>query len=165
MGGDHHRMIGPQDEEALKRLRGYEAPEHEAALGSARWDAEVERALEIGVPPADSVQDRTISTFSRTELPHFAGINTFMRFRVRGLGTYGGRGARGQDDLHLQVVHSQDAAGRVGDLDLQGTRAVRVVSSYRAKRRSPYRSVSPVFPPRSSRERRRAPLCPVLSRP
>ena len=30
--------------------------------------------------PADSMEDRTISTFSRTELPHFAGINTFMGF-------------------------------------------------------------------------------------
>jgi len=26
------------------------------------------------------MEDRTISTFSRTELPHFAGINTFMGF-------------------------------------------------------------------------------------
>src|SRR5215207_9932434 len=30
--------------------------------------------------PADSMEDRTISTFSRSELPHFAGINTFMGF-------------------------------------------------------------------------------------
>jgi hypothetical protein len=68
MGGNHHhhRRVGPPDEEALKRLRGYEAREREAALGSARWDAEVERALEIGLLAADSVQDRTISTFSRT---------------------------------------------------------------------------------------------------
>lgn len=76
----HHRRVGPPDHEALKRLKGYEAREREAALGSARWDEEVERSLEIGLPGADSIEDRTISTFSRAELPHFAGINTFMSF-------------------------------------------------------------------------------------
>ena len=72
MGADHHhhRRVGPPDEEALKRLKGYEAREREASLGSARWDAEVERSLEIGLPGADSIDDKTISTFSRTELPH-----------------------------------------------------------------------------------------------
>ncbi len=68
MGGNHHhngrRRIGPPDEEALKRLRGYEAREREAAIGSARWDAEVERSLELGLPGAESIEDRTISTFS-----------------------------------------------------------------------------------------------------
>ncbi|HET7480101.1 MAG TPA: agmatinase family protein [Rubrobacteraceae bacterium] len=95
MGGNHHhhhRRVGPPDPEALKRLRGYEAREREAALGSARWDAEVERSLEIGLPGADSIEDKTISTFSRTELPHFAGINTFMSFPyledVREVGNY-----------------------------------------------------------------------------
>lgn len=86
MGGNHHHhrngheRPGPPDWEALERLKGYEAREREAALGSARWDAEVERSLEIGLPGADSIDDETISTFSRTELPHFAGINTFMSF-------------------------------------------------------------------------------------
>ncbi len=95
MGGNHHhngRKIGPPDHEALKRLRGYQAREEEAEIGTARWDAEVERSLEIGLTAADSVGDRTISTFSRTELPHFAGINTFMRFPfvedVREVGDY-----------------------------------------------------------------------------
>ena len=39
MGGSHHhnghRRVGPPNEEALKRLRGYEAREREAAIGSA----------------------------------------------------------------------------------------------------------------------------------
>ena len=81
MGSNHHhRRVGPPDEEALKRLAGYEAREREASIPTDRWDEEVERALEIGLPGADSIEDETISTFARTELPHFAGINTFMRF-------------------------------------------------------------------------------------
>ena len=91
MGGNHHhRRVGPSNEEALKRLAGYEAREREASIPTDRWDEEVERALEIGLPGADSIEDETISTFARTELPHFAGINTFMRFPfmedVRGIG-------------------------------------------------------------------------------
>jgi agmatinase len=33
----------------------------------------------MGLPGADSIVDRTIPTFSRGELPHFAGINTFLK--------------------------------------------------------------------------------------
>ena len=40
---------------------------------------EIARGLEIGLPGADSIQDRRIPTFSRGELPHFAGINTFVK--------------------------------------------------------------------------------------
>ena len=35
--------------------------------------------MEIGLPGASSIEDKTIPTFSRGELPHFAGINTFMK--------------------------------------------------------------------------------------
>jgi agmatinase len=51
----------------------------EARLPSARWEAEVARGLELGLPGADSITDRRIPTFSRGELPHFAGINTFLK--------------------------------------------------------------------------------------
>jgi hypothetical protein len=51
----------------------------EASLPSTRHDEEVKRGLEIGLPGASSIQDRNIPTFSRGELPHFAGINTFMK--------------------------------------------------------------------------------------
>lgn len=94
MGHNHpeRSRIGKPDPEALKRLQGYEAREREASLGSAMWDKEVEKALEFGLPGADSIDDKTISTFSRTELPHFAGINTFMGFPyvedVREVGNY-----------------------------------------------------------------------------
>jgi agmatinase len=52
----------------------------------------VKRNLEIGLEGASSIQDRTIPTFSRGELPHFAGINTFMKAPyvedVRKVGNY-----------------------------------------------------------------------------
>lgn len=40
---------------------------------------EVERGLEYGLEAADSVVDRSISTFSRGHQPAFAGINTFLK--------------------------------------------------------------------------------------
>jgi agmatinase len=41
--------------------------------------AEVERNKRLGLEAAPSIEDREISTFSRGELPHFAGINTFLK--------------------------------------------------------------------------------------
>ncbi len=79
MDHDHHRGIAPPPK-ALKCLKDYEAREREATLGSARWDAEMEWSLEIGLPGSDSIDDKTISTFPCTELPHFANINAFMSF-------------------------------------------------------------------------------------
>jgi len=40
---------------------------------------EIERSLAFGLEAAPSVQDRTISTFSRGHQPAFAGINTFLK--------------------------------------------------------------------------------------
>ena len=46
----------------------------------------------MGLPGADSLTDRTIPTFARGELPHFAGINTFLKApyveNVRDVGKY-----------------------------------------------------------------------------
>src|SRR5882724_4471566 len=33
----------------------------------------------MGLPGADSIVDKRIPTFSRGELPHYAGINTFLK--------------------------------------------------------------------------------------
>lgn len=55
------------------------AVESEARLPTTRRDAEIARGLELGLPGADSIVDRTIPTFSRGELPHFAGITTFLK--------------------------------------------------------------------------------------
>jgi agmatinase len=51
----------------------------EARLPTSKWEEEVERGLLLGLPGADSIVDRRIPTFSRGELPHFAGINTFLK--------------------------------------------------------------------------------------
>jgi hypothetical protein len=40
---------------------------------------ELQEGLRLGLPGASSIEDPTISTFSRGELPHFAGINTFLK--------------------------------------------------------------------------------------
>jgi agmatinase len=60
-------------------LHGIQAAHKEATLPSTRHDEEIKRNLELGLEAADSIGDRTISTFSRGELPHYAGINTFMK--------------------------------------------------------------------------------------
>jgi arginase family enzyme len=50
-----------------------------AELPDDRHREVIERGLDLGLPAADSVQDRTISTFSRGYQPAFAGINTFLK--------------------------------------------------------------------------------------
>jgi agmatinase len=73
MGSDHHHLhdhYGPEARYAVER---------EAELPTTRWDEEVARGLELGLPGADSIVDKRIPTFSRGELPHFAGINTFLK--------------------------------------------------------------------------------------
>lgn len=61
------------------QLHGWQCMHKEAELPHAGWEAEERRGLELGLPGADSIQDRSIPTFARGELPHFAGINTFMK--------------------------------------------------------------------------------------
>jgi agmatinase len=59
--------------------RGEEAVEREALLPRTAWDREVARSLQLGLEGASSIVDRTIPTFSRGELPHYAGITTFLK--------------------------------------------------------------------------------------
>lgn len=40
---------------------------------------ELREGIRLGLPGASSIEDPNISTFSRGELPHFAGINTFLK--------------------------------------------------------------------------------------
>ena len=61
------------------QLQGWKMAHKEAELPNKAWEAEEKRCLELGLPGADSIQDKSIPTFSRGELPHFAGINTFMK--------------------------------------------------------------------------------------
>lgn len=55
------------------------ALEKENQLPLTGWQQEVDQGLAYGLEAAQSIRDRTISTFSRGELPHYAGINTFMK--------------------------------------------------------------------------------------
>jgi len=59
--------------------KGWKAAVKEASIPTLKHDEEVARGLKIGLPAASSIEDKTIPTFSRGELPHFAGINTFMK--------------------------------------------------------------------------------------
>src|SRR5258708_39427067 len=59
--------------------QGAWAKYREKELGSKGWKEEVDRCLAYGLEAAPSVKDRTISCFARGELPHFAGINTFIK--------------------------------------------------------------------------------------
>jgi agmatinase len=77
MSDDSARFGVPRED--LKSSQAAEALRREAALPETGWQREVERNLELGLTAAPSIQDRTISTFSRGELPHFAGINTFLK--------------------------------------------------------------------------------------
>lgn len=61
------------------QLQGWKMMHREAELPHDGWDAEEKRCLEQGLQGADSIEDRSIPTFARGELPHFAGINTFMK--------------------------------------------------------------------------------------
>ena len=64
---------GKQDTEGQRAL------EKERALPLTGWQQEVDQAHRFGLEAAESIVDRRISTFSRGELPHYAGINTFMK--------------------------------------------------------------------------------------
>ncbi len=48
-------------------------------LPTTRADEEIVCGLELGLAGADSIVDKRVPTFSRGELPHFAGINTFLK--------------------------------------------------------------------------------------
>ncbi len=74
------------------QLHGWQCAHKEAELPHAGWEAEERRCLELGLEGAESLEDRSIPTFARGELPHFAGINTFMKAPycedVRDVGKY-----------------------------------------------------------------------------
>ena len=48
-------------------------------ISQTKQEEEIRRGLELGLEAADSINDRTISLFSRGHLPAFAGINTFLK--------------------------------------------------------------------------------------
>jgi agmatinase len=66
-------------QEALSGFEGMQAVQREAEIPTTRTDEAVARSLEYGLEAAPSIKDRSISLFSRGELPHFAGITTFLK--------------------------------------------------------------------------------------
>jgi agmatinase len=59
--------------------QGWKAVEAEGRLSSDRWRKEQQWALDMGLPGAECLTDKSIPTFARGELPHFAGVNTFLK--------------------------------------------------------------------------------------
>ena len=74
------------------QLQGWQSALKEADLPADGWRKEQQWAVRVGLAAADSIEDRSISTFARGELPHYAGINTFMKAPyvedVRDVGNY-----------------------------------------------------------------------------
>ena len=59
---------------------GHWAQQAEARLSDRRHREELERGLAYGLEAADSITDRTLPTFARGEIPHFAGERgTFLK--------------------------------------------------------------------------------------
>ena len=63
----------------LSSLRGWRAMQDEAAIPGREWEREKQWALRMGLTGAESLGDRSIPTFARGELPHYAGINTCLK--------------------------------------------------------------------------------------
>jgi agmatinase len=75
----HHRPPSPPRRDVWN-AEGDWAQRAEALLPDHRLREEVERGLAHGLEAASSIGDRTISTFVRGELPHFAGeTGTFLK--------------------------------------------------------------------------------------
>lgn len=59
----------------MKATKGWKAALKEATIPTKHAEAEAKRVLDMGLQGASSINDKSIPTFSRGELPHFAGIN------------------------------------------------------------------------------------------
>ena len=77
----------------LSQYAGMQAQKAEGTLPSAYHEKENRRIKELGLEPADSIQDKSdISCFQRGSTPHWSGINTFLKLPyvedVRKVGEY-----------------------------------------------------------------------------
>ena len=59
--------------------QGWKSLDAEGKLSEQGWRKEQQWALDMGLPGAECLTDKSIPTFARGELPHFAGINTFLK--------------------------------------------------------------------------------------
>src|SRR5262249_36973550 len=75
-----------------RETRGWKAVEAEGRLPEDGWRREQKWAPDMGLPGSASLTDKSTPTFARGELPHFAGINTFLKApyveNVRHVGKY-----------------------------------------------------------------------------
>src|ERR1700731_84577 len=88
-GHREHTRALPDFEE----LEGMRALRDEKEIPLRQWEEEVRRGKEFGLECVDSIEDKTeISCFQRGELPHWSGINTFLKTHyledVRKVGEY-----------------------------------------------------------------------------
>src|SRR5215470_18080978 len=61
-------------------LEGMRALKSEQEIPLRQWREEVRRGKELGLDCAASIEDKTeISCFQRGEMPHWSGINTFLK--------------------------------------------------------------------------------------
>ena len=77
----------------LSQYDGMKVQRDEAALPSAYAEKERKRIKELGLDPVDSIEDKSdISCFQRGSIPHWSGINTFLKLPyledVRKVGEY-----------------------------------------------------------------------------
>ena len=64
----------------LSHFEGMKYQREEGAIPTAYAEKEQKRIKELGLEPADSIVDKTeISCFQRGSMPHWSGINTFLR--------------------------------------------------------------------------------------
>src|SRR5712692_6173813 len=64
----------------FSELEGMRALKGEQEIPLRQWREEVRRGKEFGLECASSIEDKTeISCFQRGELPHWSGINTFLK--------------------------------------------------------------------------------------
>ena len=74
-GGEGQKPLTSRDQlTGMKKIREAEK------IGNKEYKRRIERSLDLGLQAAKSVQDRSISLFSRSDHPLFAGINTFLKF-------------------------------------------------------------------------------------
>ena len=75
-----------------EQLRGTRIMRRLADIPDRRTREQLERGIDLGLEAAPSVEDRTISLFSRGQQPAFAGINTFLKApyceNIRDVGKY-----------------------------------------------------------------------------
>ena len=77
----------------LSQYEGMKDQRDESAIPSAYAEKEKKRIKELGLEPADSIEDKgDISCFQRGSSPHWSGINTFLKLPyvedVRKVGEY-----------------------------------------------------------------------------